>query len=303
MTFPAPSVLCSTLAAGALATALLSCQQAPAPAPPKAPAATIVAVDGPDPGAVDEALRAALIDVRDRFKCNRISGCKSHDVLVGFGWRARPFLQQVLEAAPPRAPWRPRLVRILAELGDPVAAPTFRQALRDRTDEVRGYAIYGLHRLGDRSEHEEIIRFARRAGPFASACARLSARWILFADGERDFGPLFVEELRIRASQSLASVPVAWGLHLCGLAGSPDCEPVLALASRHPTFVVRRAALDLLERSPKPEHLPILQGLLADPIPSLGRRARVLMGKLKASGAPAGSNTAGRRGLGTTQNR
>ncbi len=294
MTFPARPGLVARIFVTAMVVTMVACQPEPVPMPKVAPSPAPALAAGPDPEAVDEALRAALVDVRDRFKCNRISGCKAHDVLVGFGWRARPFLQQVIGAAPTRAPWRPRLVRILAELGDPVATPSFHNAMRDPTDEVRGYGIFGLHRVSDQTKREEIMRFAQRPGTFASSCARLTARWTLYAGGEAEFGPLFLDELRIRASQSLASVPVAWGLHLCTLPSSPDCRPVLALASRHPTFVVRRAVIDLLEMTPKRQDVPILLGLLADPIPSLGRRSRNVLVRL--SGQP------GLRGLAAWQN-
>lgn len=232
------------------------------------------AATGVDPEAVEEPLRQALREVRDRFKCNRISGCQAATVLLGYGWKARPFLAQLFASAQSRAPWRPRALCLLAELSDPAAAPQLVEALRDHNDEVRACAIWGLWRVDDRSEEAEIRRFAGLPGDAFTATARLSARWVQHRRGEAGFGALFVQELSIRAGQSLAATPVTWGLRLCGEAGSPDCTSVLERASRHPTFVVRRAVLDLIEARPGRQHVPVLLGLLADPIPSIARRSR-----------------------------
>ena len=249
----------------------------PVDVPPSSPT-------GPDPEAVDEPMRVALLHVRDRFKCNRISGCPAAGVLLGYGWQATPFLTQLFTSAPPRTVWRPRIVCLLAELGDPAAAPALLQALRDGRDEERGCAIWGLWRVDDRSEDEEIRRFALASGGFSGAAARLAARWVWHQRNEAGFNALFVQELTTRAGQSLASVPVSWGLRLCGMSGSPDCSPALGVASRHPTFVVRRAVLDLVEARPRKAHVPLLLGLLADPIPSIARRARAALVRL--SGQP-----------------
>jgi len=282
MSFPDRRTLLCALYLLAVAVGVTACKDDGATADAASLESAVAPAHGVDPDAVAEALRAALVDVRDRFKCNRISGCPPHEVLTGFGWRATPFLVQLFQAAPPRARWRPRVLRILAEVGDPDAAALLLQALRDRSDEVRGYAIYGLHRIDERSQDAEIRRFASRTGPVVSSFARLSARWTLHARGEAGFGALFVDELRIRAGQSLASGPAAWGLHLCTLPEAPNCGEVIARAGRHPTFVVRRGALDVIEQAPGRQYVPILVGLLADPIPSLVRRARGVLVRLSA---------------------
>ena len=280
MTFRHPLTLVAVLALWLC----LGCRQEGGEVSPVAVEVPPSSPTGPDPEAVDEPMRLALEHVRDRFKCNRISGCPAAGVLLGYGWKATPFLTQLFTNAPPRTVWRPRIVCLLAEVGDPAAAPVLLEALRTGRDEERGCAIWGLWRVDERSEDEEIRRFARSPGGFSGAAARLAARWVYHQRDEDGFDDLFVEELAVRAGQSLASVPVSWGLRLCGMSGSPDCSAALAVASRHPTFVVRRAVLDLIEAKPGTAHVPLLLGLLADPIPSIARRARVAL--VRVSGQP-----------------
>lgn len=239
---------------------------------------------GRDLEAMDEGMRLALGEVRNRFRCNRVSGCPAHATLLGFGWSARPYLEQIFAAAPARVPWRARLVRIVAELGDPDGAPFLRRALRDHSDEVRAYAIFGLLRLPtgtvDADEQAEMARFAHADGPFTTATSRLTARFMLHQRGEAAMGDAFVRELAIRARQAMAATSTSWGLHLCALPGAPDCTGVLPAAARHPAFITRRAAVELIERGPTRDHVPALLALLADPVPSLGRRAQAQLAQV-----------------------
>jgi len=246
------------------------------PAPDAGPVKPPVKATDPDPEAMDEALVDALAELRDKFKCNRISGCPAHDVVRGYGWKARPYLERMFPRASRQATWRSRVVLIIAQLEDPAAEPFLVGAQRDRDDAVRAFATYGLGLL--RLEvHAERFRQLTKAGVgLQFAMTRLSAWTALRRLGDRDAARGFGEELGVRCRQFLASKAAWWGLKLCRLDGrdAMSCRPHVEAAARHPGFVVRReAALWLTERGTKAD-IAVGRALAADPINSIARRAK-----------------------------
>ncbi len=244
------------------------------PVAPPARAARAVTATDVDPGAMDEALRAALRDLRDRFRCNSISGCKAHDVLVGFGYRARRPLEAIFPTAPQQAPYRSRIVRIVAELQDPASRPFLRSVLQDGSDKARGYAVYGLALLGDPRDQEMMRSYAEAPGIIASAMTRVSAAWGLAYQGEASGAARFDAVLREAAVHQLGGVTLRWALELCRVPKGPRCDTALALSARHPAYVVRREVLRTIGPRPQRAHAAALVVLAADPNPNLARRAR-----------------------------
>ncbi len=112
--------------------------------PKSAPTQALAKATDRDPSALDEGLSDALLELQDKFKCNRISGCAAHRRVVDYGRSARPHVERQFARASHRAPWRSRLVQITAQLQDPSALPFLVAKTRDRDDEVVAYALYGL---------------------------------------------------------------------------------------------------------------------------------------------------------------
>lgn len=276
--------------------ALGACQNQPPPplATPKP------AVAGPrslkeatrrDPEAMDEGLRVALGAFRDRFACNDISGCPSEAILVGFGWSARPYLEQLFAHASRQASYRARSVHALADLRDPQAQPFFEHALGDADPEVRAYAIYGLGQIGARQDLGRLRQVGAEEASAWNAAPRLSALWVLRRWGDAQAEGQFIEELQRRAAQPMAGPALAWGLELCERPDGPVCDAVLPAAAGHANFTVRRAAIRAIAARPSPAMAPTLISAAADPVHSLAERAedalRRLSGRDDLHGAAA----------------
>jgi hypothetical protein len=226
-----------------------------------------------DDRALDEGLSDALLELQNRFKCNRISGCAAHAHVVGFGWQATPHVQRQFARAKRKASWRSRLVLIVAELRDPASLPFLVKAARDRDDEVVAYAVYGLAVLDHRDALDTIKKWADAGRGMQFAMSRLSARWALAKWQEEGAAEAFEQELAARTRQMLASATVAWGLRLCAEAPSLVCAKQRRAAARHPGFLARREVISRLEAEPRKAEVETLVMLAADPIASIRRRA------------------------------
>jgi hypothetical protein len=233
--------------------------QTPPPAALIAPPAALIAPPaadphraalGHDPEAQDEAVRQALHDLRDKFLCNSVSGCKAEAVLVDAGWAIRPTLEQVFLQAPAQASWRARTVRILARLRDPDALPFLLGQLDDREPEVQAYAIWGLGLLDARQGRARLTRIARDEATLWLASPKLSALWVLHRWGETWAGDGFVRYLRQLSQQQMAAVALTWGAELCADPRAPDCDGVLPALARHPGFLARRQAVRAMAQQP-----------------------------------------------------
>ncbi len=272
------------------ALGLCACRgaQPPATAPQSADAGSVT---GLDPAPVDEALLEALQSFRDRFACNAISGCPAEAVLIGFGWAARPHLEQMFQRAPKQATYRARAVRALAELRDPQALPFLRRVATDSDPEARGYAVLGIGLLGAREERANFEQLADSDRTVWSAAPRLSALWVLRRWGDPTAEARFLEELRLLTSQQMAGPALTWGLELCARPEGPSCDAVLPAAARHGNFTVRRAAIRAIAVHPTPALAPVLVMAAADPIHSLAevaeRALRELSGRQDLQGAGA----------------
>ncbi|MFZ4577101.1 MAG: HEAT repeat domain-containing protein [Myxococcota bacterium] len=238
---------------------------------------------GRDPEAMDEALRAGLENLRDRFKCNDVSGCPAEAVLVGFGWHATPALQNAFLRAPRQAPYRARTVRIIAESKDPLALPFLRQALTDRDPEVTGHAIFGLGLLEARNQIDRLHQITSAVPTVWGSAPQLSAWWVLHHFGEPGAAAQFVERLKWLSSQQMGGPALAWGVSLCRKPGAPDCGEVLPLIARHAHYGARRAAAEAMAAAPRASDAATLVDLTGDPVPSIARAAeqglRQLTGK------------------------
>ncbi len=226
-----------------------------------------------DREAMDEGLRLALADFRDRFKCNAISGCPSQDVLVGFGWTARPYLEQVFGAASAQASYRGRAIRTLAELRDPQALPLLVKTLGDRDPETRAYAIYGVGLLDAREHLVKIQNAALEDDTTYTAPCRLSAWWLLAKWNQPAASARFIELLRTVSQQQMGGPALTWGIELCGRSDAPDCSHLMPAIAQHPAFTVRRAVVHAMASRPVAAYSAALVQLSGDPIGTIARRA------------------------------
>lgn len=250
--------------------------QAPAP-PPKSPHLQALARD---PDAMDEGLRQALHEFRDKFQCNGISGCHSEAVIVGYGWVARPYLEQLFQMAPAQASYRSRAVRALAQLRDPASQPFFLRLLQDRDAEVRAYAIWGLGLLDARDVHDRLARIAHDDVPAWLTPARFSALWALARWGDEDAAVEFVQLIRTLADQQMAGSALTWAAELCMRDDAPDCRQVLPLVARHPGFTARRQAARAMTARPVHGYEAALVDLAGDSMHSLAQAAEEALRQL-----------------------
>ena len=260
-----------------------------APARPDARAVTERA-NGRDDEAMPEGLRLALDELRDKFRCNGVSGCPAADVIRGFGFVAGPYLVQLLELARPDDAWRPRAVMLLAELGAPRAWQALERLLDDGDPEVHAAALFGLAQL-DRPRALELARprSAGRPPPFLAG-PQLTALWLLARGGEgsrgeaersRALGALHERGVDLTA-QLLAGKGIRALLGLCARADSPDCRPVTHAAAQHPTYHLRKAAAVAIAAHPAPADRSLLEQLRDDKVPSIRRLATTTLAKLRA---------------------
>lgn len=270
------------------ASCAVACARPEAPARPDAAVAQVQAspVDaygqalGHDPEPIDEGLRVALHDLRDRFLCNSISGCKSEQVLIDYGWTVRPYLEQVFTTASAQASYRARTVRIIAQLRDPAALPFLVQVLPDRDPEVRAYAIFGLGLLDAQQLRGRVAAIAREDIVPWTAPARLSALWTLHLWRDPGAGEAFLAALRVLSGQHTGALGLTWGAELCMRDGAPDCRTVLPLIARHPGFSARRQAARAMAARPEPGQEAALVELTADPVHSIGELAEGALRRL-----------------------
>ncbi len=225
-----------------------------------------------DPEAPDEGLRDALRAFQDRFACNAISGCPAHAILVGFGWAARPLVEQAFTRAGLQAGYRARAVQIVAQLRDPGAEAFFVRQLDDRDPEVRAWALIGLRDLNAR-QHRERVREQAAADSLWLAPARLAALWTLHGWGEADKGRAFQQLLFDLGSQQMAATALVVGAWLCARPDTPDCGAALPVLARHPNFQVRRDALQVMARQPRRSYAAALVYLTNDQARSVRQTA------------------------------
>ena len=226
-----------------------------------------------EPDAMDEGLRLALHALRNRFACNDISGCPAEDQLVAYGWGARTFLEQVFDRAGSQASYRPRTVRIIADLRDPTAQPWLLRLVGDRDPEVKAYALYGLGLL-DAMEHRALVKaHAGEDNTVWLAPVRLTSLWVLHRWGDAEAGSRLVRLLAELAPQQMAGPALAWGVALCIKPGAPDCGAALPGIATHPSFTARRAAARAMAAMPRAGHAAALVALTADPVHSIAELA------------------------------
>lgn len=235
---------------------------------------------GRDPEAQDEAVRQALHDLRDKFLCNGVSGCKAEPILVDAGWTIRPTLEQIFLQAPAQASWRARTVRIIARLRDPDALPFLLGQLDDREPEVQTYAVWGLGLLDARQVRARLTRIARDEATLWLAGPKLSALWVLHRWGEAWAGEAFVRYLRQLSQQQMAAVALTWGAELCADPRAPDCDGVLPAIARHPGFLARRQAVRTMAQQPARGQEAVLIDVAGDNVRSSAELAEDALRRL-----------------------
>jgi hypothetical protein len=105
-------------------------------------------VDVGAPPADDAAVNAIIVELKDRQKCNRVTGCAPMNALLARGPAARGPVEATLRAAPKAdAYWTVALTDALGQLGDPVAVGYLRELTRDARWEVKVMAVRSLGRL------------------------------------------------------------------------------------------------------------------------------------------------------------
>ncbi len=239
-----------------------------------------------DPQAVDDGLRGALTDFRDKFKCNNISGCKPEEVLLGFGWQALPQLQMMFAQAPSQAPYRSRIIKVIAEMRAPMTLGTLAKGLQDRDADVRGYAAYGLALLEAQAFRPILMRTGQDPVPVWQAPARVGALWGAGRLGDSASALGFVAYLKALAQENMAGPALAWGVELCMRPESPDCREVLPTIARHASFTARRQAARAMAARPLIAYAPALIELTADPVHSIARVAQAALVQLAGVDLP-----------------
>lgn len=233
---------------------------------------------------MDEALRTALLAFRDKFACNSISGCPAEAELIGLGWVARPYLEQLFEKAPAQATYRARAVRVVAELRDPGGLPFLLGLVGHRDTEIRAQAIYGVGLLHAKQHRAGIASVADDDVPLWQAPPKLSALWVLHLWGDAAAGQRFVAYLKELAPRQMANAPLTWGIDLCGQPGAPRCAEAMAQVASNPGFTARRAAVRFMARQPRPEYAAALVALSGDTVRSIADLAQAALRQL--SGRP-----------------
>lgn len=226
-----------------------------------------------DPDAMDEGLREALRQFRDKFQCNGISGCKAEQTLVEYGWAARPYLEQLFQQAPAQASYRTRAVRTIAQLRDPSAQAFLVHALQDRDPEAKAYAIWGLGLLDAKTLRNRFEHIARDETMPWLAPPRLTALWTLHRWGDEAAGEHFLQQLHVLSTQQMAGPALTWGAELCMRDDSPDCRTVLPLLARHPGFTTRRQAARAMAARPQHGYEAALVDLASDSVRSISDNA------------------------------
>ena len=296
----------SGLVALLLVTSVTACSQRPGaskrdgvagsvlPAPKSSTKAALPSAKQPetatglDPTAMDEGLMQALGDLRNKFRCNSISGCPAHQVLVDFRRHAVRPLKELFPRAPAKAAYRARIVRILAEIELPELRSWLRARITDDSDKARGYAVYGLALLGDPRDQPMLKQFAEAPGIIASAMTRTAAAWGLAFQHHPRGQERFIALLREAASHQLGGATLRWGLELCQRPNAPTCAPIFTLAAGHPSYVVRREVLRTIHAPWAREELQALVVLVSDPNPNLARKANRAL--INANGGQAMAN-------------
>lgn len=243
-----------------------------------------------DPEPTDEALRDLIAELKDRFRCNAISGCPVHPKLVAYGWAVRAPLEGLFAKAGWQAPYRARAVQIVAELGDPAAEPFLAHVLEDRDPEVRARGALGLARLGA-VQHRQRLSELRHADQTWQAPARVGALFALWQMGDSEAGIEFSATLQALAPLHMAGSALTLGAELCARHPAPDCTAALPAIARHPGFQTRRAALHAMTARLRPSYAPALVYLLGDQARSIREEAEAglvaLTGEQSRSGRDA----------------
>lgn len=248
------------------------------------PAAEAVSPTAEDPSAADVGLLRALWELRQRTRCNDVSGCAAEDVVRGYGSAALDELGILARQAGPRTPWLPRVLRLIGEMGDDRVEPLLREMAASEEDAVRSSALLALIRRGA-VETERLEREAGTGAAAATSRSRLTAAWALGRDGDVAAQTRFNAMLQELAGQIVAADSLRWGYWLCGLEPQPSCSAALVAGARHPGYLVRREVLRRIEARPTPAHRDALAILMHDPMLPLRRDARAVV-RAVAGSAP-----------------
>lgn len=236
------------------------------------PAATAVSPTAADPTATDMGLLRALWELRQRTRCNDVSGCPAEEVVRGYGPAAIEELTTLVRMAGPRTPWLPRVVRLLGEVGDARTLAVLEEMAELEEDAVRASALFALTQRGVVRRERLLTELSTRTAA-ATSRSRLTAAWALGRDGDANAQARFVGVLQELAEQIVAADSLRWGYWLCGVAQPPSCTAALEAGARHPGYLVRREVLRLAERRPTRAMAPALRLLMADPMVPLRRDA------------------------------
>ncbi len=204
-----------------------------------------------------------IAELKDRFRCNAISGCPVHARLVAYGWAVRAPLEGLFAKAGWQTPYRARAVQIIAELGDPAAEPFLAHTLDDRDPDVRARGALGLARLGAAQYRQRITELRHADQPW-QASAKIGALFALWQLGDASAGVDFSATLQALAPLHMAGSALTLGAELCARHPAPDCSTALPAMARHPGFQARRAALHAMTVRLRPSYAPALVYLLSD---------------------------------------
>lgn len=120
----------------------------------------------------DAAVNAIIVELKDRQKCNRVTGCAPMNALMAHGPAARAPVEAALRAAPKAdGYWAVALTDALGQLGDPAAVGYLRELTRDVRWEVKVMALRSLGRLAPKLDAETRAALVQELGAMLTPLA------------------------------------------------------------------------------------------------------------------------------------
>ncbi|MEZ4264860.1 MAG: HEAT repeat domain-containing protein [Myxococcota bacterium] len=228
--------------------------------------------------APDPAIGAALAEIIDRHKCNRLMGCAPRDVLATHGVAALPGVLELLDTGKARdGYWIIALLDLLGGVEDDRAVATLESWVSDKRWEVRTRAALGLAQQR-RPQSREVLLAAlagcRDKGDLAFEAGVLYALDRLGATvDDKPARAALVERLALDYEALATMNPGFYAAlaEIIALAKLSEALPVLRLGITHRDRYARIASIEAAATLSDTGAIPFLVGRLTDPLPSVKR--------------------------------
>jgi len=232
------------------------------------------------------ALRLAMDELRDRFKCNDVSGCPVRDRILAWGPRSRTALEDVFRLSAPQAPYRLRVVEILADLGDTGAELFLLERTKDKDDFIRAHALRGIANLELRAHLDRVRVTLHQTSPQNMPATHAAAAFAMAKLGDRTGLGSLIETVKPASQAATNPWALRFALDRCRDLRERACIPGFLAAADNPDYFARRAAMAGLRLFPDKSYVPKLIVCLRDPVVSLRRDAEDLLVSLTGTRQP-----------------